>query len=75
MIAPAREPRSRSEASHAGLSLARRAVAAALFRRSPTAASDAPQVANWLAWLLVAWAAVVATAYFALNVWWTMPRY
>jgi hypothetical protein len=61
MIAPIKQPQEHSP----HLTGARRAVAAAFFRGpSAEAARHAPPVSRRAAWLFVAWAAVVACAYF-----------
>jgi hypothetical protein len=72
MIAPVREPASRSSPSGHGLASARRAVAAVLFRRTPCQTSSASRVSSFVAWTFVGWTIAVAASYFAFGAWWAI---
>ncbi len=74
MIAPVREDRPASAHRSRGLTMARRAVAAALLNRSdqPPARSGATA---YVSWALIAWVLAVTASYFAFWSWWTIEGY
>lgn len=68
MIAPLRETPDSVGREPAALRAARRAVAAALLRRSDESSSRGPAVPAWQAWLLTVWAVLVA-GYWTYAMW------
>jgi hypothetical protein len=75
MIAPVRENRPASAHRPGGLTMARRAVAAALFKQSDQTAPASPRVSSYMAWTLVAWVMAITASYFAFWSWWTIDGY
>ena len=75
MIAPVREDRPATAHRPRGLTMARRAVAAALFRHSDEPAPAPQPTSSYVAWLLIAWAMTITASYFAFWSWWTIDGY
>lgn len=72
MIAPVSEPKARRHRAPGPLASARRAVAAVLLERIDQTKPKVPRLANYLAWVLVAWAVAIAFSYLAFGLWWTI---
>ncbi len=75
MIAPIRGPRARSGDEARGLAIARRAVAATLFRRPAHDPASAQPVSPFLAIAFVAWVVAIAALYFTVSTLRNVPRY
>lgn len=75
MIAPVREDRPASAHRPRGLTMARRAVAAALLKQSDESRPVSLRTSSYVAWLLIAWVMTITASYFAFWSWWTIDGY
>ena len=71
MIAPIRNPRSSSSYSE-NLTIARRTVAAMLFRYKRPSIGFAPRVSSYVAWAFVSGMLAIAVSYFTLDAFWIL---
>ena len=75
MIAPVRDDRPASAHRPRSLTMARRAVAAALFKHTDAPAASSPRMSSCVAWILMAWVTAVTASYFAFWSWWMIDAY
>jgi hypothetical protein len=75
MIAPVREDRPASTHRPRGLTMARRAVAAALFKHADQSPPTSQRTSSYVAWVLIAWVMAVTASYFAFWSWWAIDAY